>query len=67
MKLTEAEILFLRKVAAEGRMALATRAEDRVRQKLRRRGFVVFDRDEFRWRILPAGRQALNQKDKSDE
>lgn len=37
------------------------RDEDRARTALKKRGFIRFDRVDWRWRITDAGRAALKQ------
>lgn len=64
-KLTDEDRKFLSALNQDGsstaswRLPMATYANDRARSRAKKYGWAVFDRSVWAWRILPAGRQAL--------
>ena len=59
MKLTEQEREFLTAVLTGARLRHADRKEDRVRQKMRRRGYAKFEMESRRWVLKAEGCVAL--------
>lgn len=59
MKLTKAEVEFLRRVRDGHRLPLADRTQDRVRQGCRRRGLAEVAMKPRRWALTDLGRAAL--------
>lgn len=57
--LTDGEKDFLTRVKNGSRLGLADRIEDRLRQKLRRLGYVEVLKNPRRWSITEAGAAAL--------
>lgn len=53
---------FLCRVKIGARLRIADRIEDKIRQKMRRAGFAVFNRGTGKWGITNAGRAALAHK-----
>lgn len=51
--------LFLTAIALGDSLPVASRAQDRARQKCRRSGLAVFHRDTWTWAITDAGRAAI--------
>jgi len=58
--LSEAQRAFLKAVVTGGNLGLADRAADKVRQSMRRRGFVRVLKNPRRWSITPLGLAALS-------
>ncbi len=57
--LTDDEIDFLTRVKAGTRLKPADRIEDKLRQRLRRKGLVEVLKNPMRWSITAAGGAAL--------
>jgi hypothetical protein len=57
--LISAEIDFLKRVKAGRKLKPADRFEDRLRQRLRKKGFVEVVKNPMRWSITEAGLAAL--------
>lgn len=68
-KLDAAELKFLAAIKPEGsqasaaHMPMADRTSDKARTRLKQRGFVRFDRGEWKWFRTPAGDAALNEQE----
>lgn len=62
-RLTEAQRDFLLRVLHGRPLKLADRAEDRVRQSVRRAGLAMVAPGPRRWVITEAGRRALEAKE----
>lgn len=62
MTLTQAQREFLECLRDGGKLPLADRAEDRVRQKCRRLGYAAVVMNPRRWVITDAGREALEDE-----
>jgi hypothetical protein len=58
-RLTSEESDFLNRVDTHMGLRPADRSQDKLRQRLRRDGFVFFDRSTGHWELTPTGRAAL--------
>lgn len=69
MALSEAQRQFLAALWPDGSptggwlIPTATREQDRARSHAKKHGLAVFDRKAWAWRITPASRAALGEKD----
>jgi hypothetical protein len=67
-KLTDEDRKFLSALNKDGSptcswlLPSATYANDRARTRAKKQGWAVFDRKVWSWRLLPAGRTALEDK-----
>lgn len=62
MKLTEAELDFLRRVESGKRLPLADRKQDRLRQQVRKMQLAEVVMNPRRWVLTEAGRTALRDR-----
>lgn len=59
--LSPIELSELRALDRDGNLTGSDREEDRARGKLKRRGYIEFDRPAWLWRMTDAGRAALQE------
>jgi hypothetical protein len=64
MKLSEIERDQLRRAVVGENIASSDRASDRARTRLKKLGYLHFDRAGWRWIATPAGRAALEGSEK---
>ncbi len=62
VKMTEIELSQLLRAEKGEDIRSSDRPSDRARTKLKRLGYLIYDRSCARWRITPAGRAALEQE-----
>jgi predicted RNase H-like HicB family nuclease len=61
MQLKDLELALLRKVAAGEDIRSSDRSWDRAKTRLKKAGYIEFDRDYWRWGITEAGRMGLRR------
>lgn len=66
MKINAQETEFLERVESGSELRIADRDEDKVRQRMRRLGYVEFVMIGRRWVITDAGRNALSERKGED-
>lgn len=59
VRLTDAQRLFLERIFIGGRMNLADREQDRIRQSCRRLGLCEYAGTPKKWRLTDLGRSSL--------
>jgi hypothetical protein len=61
--LSEIEVTQLRRLMNGEDICSSDRPTDKARQRLKRLGFIRFDRSAWLWRLLPAGQEHLAKLD----